>query len=89
MLADGSGHEVDFHTYVLDDFGNVVEGVTYPKGSLTGVGHINGIEVRTIDPEHLVKFHSGYELKEKDCRDVKAICGKFGLRLPDEYSRFT
>jgi lincosamide nucleotidyltransferase A/C/D/E len=66
VLGDDRGHEVDFHTFVLDGSGNVVEGVKYPKGSLTGVGRINGIAVRTIDPEQLVKFHSGYKLKEKD-----------------------
>jgi lincosamide nucleotidyltransferase A/C/D/E len=88
VLADDDGHQVDFHTFVLDDAGNVVEGLKYPKGSLTGVGRIKGIEVRTIDPEHLVRFHSGYEVKEKDYRDVKALCEKFGLRLPDEYLRF-
>jgi hypothetical protein len=37
----------------------------------------------------MVKFHSGYELTEKDYQDVSAICEKYGMDLPDEYSRFT
>jgi lincosamide nucleotidyltransferase A/C/D/E len=88
VLGDASGHEVDFHTFVLDDSGNVTEGTPYPKGSLTGIGRIKGIEVRTIDPQQLVKFHSGYELKEKDYKDVKALCEKYGLQLPDGYRHF-
>jgi hypothetical protein len=36
----------------------------------------------------MVKFHSGYELKEKDFRDVSALCEKFGLELPQEYVSF-
>jgi lincosamide nucleotidyltransferase A/C/D/E len=88
ILRDDRGRQVDFHTFVLDARGCVIEGIKYPKGSLTGFGRINGVDVRTIDPEHLVKFHAGYELKEKDYRDVKALCEKFGLTVPDEYSRF-
>jgi lincosamide nucleotidyltransferase A/C/D/E len=87
VLGDGSGHEVDFHTFVLDASGNVVEGAKYPRGSLSGVGRINGVEVRTIEPGQLVKFHSGYDLKEKDYRDVRALCEKFGIELPAEYNR--
>jgi len=88
VLGDGSGHEIDFHTFVLDASGNVAEGAKYPRGSLTGVGRINGVEVRTIEPGQLVKFHSGYELKEKDYRDVRGLCQKFGIELPAEYNRF-
>jgi lincosamide nucleotidyltransferase A/C/D/E len=36
----------------------------------------------------MVKFHSGYELQEKDFRDVSALCQKFGLELPEEYAQF-
>jgi hypothetical protein len=36
----------------------------------------------------MVKFHSGYELKEKDFTDVSALCEKFGLELPQEYVSF-
>jgi len=33
-----------------------------------------------------VKYsHQGYELKEKDFKDVFAMCNKFGILLPTEY----
>lgn len=45
-------------------------------------------KVRCISPAWMVKFHSGYELKEKDFQDVSALCEKFNLSLPEEYKRF-
>ena len=50
---------------------------------------INGYQVRCISPEWLVKFHTGYELDENDFHDVKALCERLCIALPDEYSRFT
>jgi hypothetical protein len=37
----------------------------------------------------MVKFHCGYRPKEKDYKDVSALCENFGLSLPDEYLQFT
>lgn len=88
VMADDSGHEVDFHAFVLDEVGNITDGLKYPPGSLVGLGTINGQTVRCIDPQHMIKFHSGYELKEKDYQDVAALCTKFGIELPEEYARF-
>jgi lincosamide nucleotidyltransferase A/C/D/E len=59
----------------------------YPAASLTGAGKINDHPVRCISPEWIVKFHSGYELKDKDLKDISAICKKFGIEPPDEYKR--
>jgi len=35
-----------------------------------------------------VKFHGGYTLREKDFRDVSALCKKFGFELPDAFAPF-
>jgi lincosamide nucleotidyltransferase A/C/D/E len=88
VLGDDAGHEIDVHVFVYDAQGNVVDGIMYPAASLTGKGVINEHPVRCIAPEYVVKFHSGYELKETDFRDVRAICEKFDIPLPDEYDRF-
>lgn len=92
VLGDAEGHEIDVHVIVLDDKGNGIygpaeNGQMYPAGSLTGAGRINDHPVRCISPEWMVKFHSGYELKDKDLKDISAICKKFGIELPDEYKR--
>lgn len=93
VLGDEDGRLIDFHVIVLDEHGNGIygppeNGVMYPASSLTGTGKINGQVVRCISAEDMVKFHSGYELDEKDYNDVKALCEKFGIELPSEYRRF-
>lgn len=93
VLADKSGREIDVHVISLEAAGNGVygppeNGLMYPADSLTGTGTIRGCAVRCISPQWTVKFHSGYELTEKDYRDVSALCAKYGIALPQEYFRF-
>lgn len=93
VLADNYGHEIDIHVIVLDEYGNgiygpVENGEVYPADALAGIGTIAGQTVRCISPEWTIKFHSGYELKQKDYDDVSALCEKFGLELPAHYERF-
>ena len=93
VLADNHGHEIDIHVIVHDEHGNgiygpVENGEMYPADALTGIGIIAGQTVRCISPEWTIKFHSGYELKEKDYKDVSALCEKFGIELPVHYERF-
>ena len=40
-------------------------------------------------PEWLVRFHTGYEIDATDWADVSALCIRFGIPVPPEYSRFT
>ena len=93
VLADRGGREIDVHVISLDENGNGIYGppesaLAYPADSLTGTGAISGSVVRCISPQWMVKFHSGYELTEKDYQDVSAICEKYCIAVPDEYSRF-
>jgi len=93
VLANDQGGEIDVHVIVLDDQGNGIygpaeNGEMYPAASLTGIGLIEGRAVRCISAEWTVKFHSGYELKDKDFQDVSALCRKFGIALPPAYERF-
>ena len=93
VLGDESGREIDVHVIVINAVGNGLygpaeKGETYPAASLTGAGSINGRSVRCISAEWAVKFHSGYELREKDFRDVSALCKKFGIELPEAFALF-
>ena len=93
VLGDDEGHEIDVHVIVVNErgdgiYGPAENGHMYPADSLQGSGTIDGHPVSCISPEWMVKFHSGYELKEKDFRDVSALCEKFGIELPREYSPF-
>lgn len=86
VMEDIEGHKIDFHVVIFDEQGDVIEGIPYPDGSLTGTGTIDGCRVRCIAPEHMVQFHTGYELRESDVRDVSALCKRFGIPLPEEYT---
>jgi lincosamide nucleotidyltransferase A/C/D/E len=89
VLADAGDRRLDVHSYTLDAAGKNVGGVPYAAEHLTGTGIIAGRSVRCIHPAWLVKFHTGYEIDERDRHDVRLLCERFGLPLPDEYSRFS
>jgi len=88
VLQDEAANQLDVHSYTLDENGNNIYGVAYLPEHLTGKGTINGFEVKCIPPDWVVKFHTGYELDENDFHDVKELCEKFNLELPDEYEKF-
>lgn len=84
VLGDGQS-EIDVHVFGFDEAGNNNYGTKYPKDSLAGTGKINGQTVRTIDPVWMVQFHTRYELSDADRHDVKALCAKFQIPLPEKY----
>jgi lincosamide nucleotidyltransferase A/C/D/E len=88
VLADHHGCRLDVHSYILDDAGNNIYGVPYMREHLAGRGSINGYPVRCISPEWLVKFHTGYELDENDYHDVRLLCERFGIDMPDQFRKF-
>ena len=89
VLADEHGARVDVHSYTLDEAGGNIFGVPYRGEHLTGQGSIDGYPVRSIAPEWLVKFHTGYEIDENDRHDVRLLCERFGIELPEEYREFS
>ncbi|HVN56265.1 MAG TPA: nucleotidyltransferase family protein [Anaerolineaceae bacterium] len=88
VMGDDLGHLIDIHTYTFDEEGNLVYGVAYPYESLKGTGSILGQAVKSITPEWMVKFHTGYPIDENDYHDVKALCQYFGFPIPEEYHDF-
>ncbi len=91
VLGDDDGREVDVHVIIFDTEGNgvygpVEKGVMFPAASLSGSGAIDGHAVRCNSAEYQVRFHTGYELHDSDFRDVAALCERFGIDYPDEYT---
>jgi lincosamide nucleotidyltransferase A/C/D/E len=89
VLGDNNGRLVDVHAVTLDAEGNGLygppeKGVMYPAGSLTGIGVVNGHTVKCISVEYMVKFHTGYKLRESDFKDISALCARFGIDYPEE-----
>jgi lincosamide nucleotidyltransferase A/C/D/E len=93
VLGDGRGRLVDFHVIVLADDGRGIygppeNGDSYPAGSLAWTGTLAGRPVRCISPECLVAFHTGYLADENDWADVRALCDRFGIPVPEDYRNF-
>jgi len=85
VLEDDQGHQVDLHTYIIDETGEIIGGVKYPKEALTGKGRIAHMDVDCIEPHHLVAFHKGYPLDKNDYQDVRYLCNLFKIDLPQQY----
>ncbi len=88
VLGDDRGHEVDVHSYAFDSTGKYVYGIEYPANSLTGAGSVNGRAVKCISAEYAVRFRAGYELRETDIQDVRALHERFGIPLPKEHEEW-
>ena len=89
VMGDPAGHLIDVHSYTFDENGQLVYGIAYPLESLTGTGTLGARSVRCITPEHAVRFHTGYDVDADDFADVSALCEKFSIELPADYSPFT
>lgn len=88
VLSDEQGRKIDIHSFELNAEGNNTSGVEYRAEHLTGQGRIGGCVVRCIAPEWTVKFHTGYPLDADDFQDVKAVCDRFGVDMPEEHKAY-
>lgn len=84
------GYKIDIHAIVFNKpgdglYGSIERGLFYPAASLLGKGKIENFFVQCITPEYMVQFHTGYQLRETDFKDVQVLCKKFDLPYPDEY----
>lgn len=91
VLTSESG-QVDLHPIVWDVSGAGVqtglhgERFDYPAGSLDAEGEIGGRTVRCGAPELQVAFHSYYEPRDHDRRDMAALAAAFDLSVPPAYA---
>lgn len=91
VLRDPAGREVDSHAIVFDEFGNGLYGPpelgeAYPSAALLGQGMVEALAVRCISAEYMVRFIAPWLFKrrEKNIRDVTALCERFGISFPAE-----
>ena len=92
VLQDSEGREVDAHAMRLDDRGNGVpaweneEGLVFERQDLAGEGMIAGFAVQCITPESQMLCHTGYELPDKQLRDLELLHERLGVEYPNEHS---
>jgi predicted alpha/beta-hydrolase family hydrolase len=88
VLVDREGRQVDVHPVTFDDDGGGVylmdDGRTwvYPAAGFAGTGVVDGKSVPCLTPEVQVLVHDGYELEEKDFRELELLHERFGVALP-------
>ena len=76
-------HAIEFNTDGIPIYGAKENAIVYPD--LTGHGVIAGHPVRCTTPESLVLYRTGFQLRNRDFHDVRALCRRFGIELPPEY----
>jgi lincosamide nucleotidyltransferase A/C/D/E len=90
VLHDGDRRSVDLHLYEpLPDttvhFGSVVDGITFPAEALAGHGRVAGLAVRCEAPRWAVRWHTGYPPRPTDRHDVRLLCSRFHLDVPEAF----
>jgi lincosamide nucleotidyltransferase A/C/D/E len=88
VLRTCEGDTIDVHSYELNTDGSNKAGVAYSADHLCGEGVISGVKVLCVPPDWLVRFHTGYEVDEGDWHDVRLLCAKFNLTIPNIFNRF-
>jgi lincosamide nucleotidyltransferase A/C/D/E len=90
VMVDQRGRQVDVHPVTFDIGGGGVYQMrdgnawVYPAEGFSGRGSIEGRPVRCLTPEVQVRVHAGYELGEKDYRELYLLRERFGVDVPDE-----
>jgi lincosamide nucleotidyltransferase A/C/D/E len=87
VLVDTLGRQVDVHPVAFDHRGGVYlmeEGREwiYPAAGFAGRGHVGGRPVRCLSADVQVLVHAGYELTEKDYRELWLLHERFAVALP-------
>jgi lincosamide nucleotidyltransferase A/C/D/E len=89
VMVSRVGKQVDVHPVTFDADGGGVylmdEGRewVYPAEGFSGRGSVEGRPVRCLSPAVQVLVHAGYELSEKDYRELYLLRERFGVELPE------
>jgi lincosamide nucleotidyltransferase A/C/D/E len=88
VMVDIGGRQVDLHPVTFDaDGGGIYEMEdgkewVYPAQGFTGQGSVDETSVRCLSPEIQVLVHAGYELTDKDYRELYLLRERFGVEPP-------
>jgi len=86
VWKDTKGRIIDLHIFKFNEQEYIVfEGEAYPPSVFSGIGKVGDKMVKCIDAENQVLFHLGYEHDENDVHDVKLLCERFDIPVPNEY----
>ncbi|MFZ4077096.1 MAG: nucleotidyltransferase domain-containing protein [Legionellaceae bacterium] len=80
--------EIDVHVVNFDANGHGIygpkeRGIYYPAYAFKGMGKLKGTVLPCLTAEYQLESHTGYVLREKDFKDIAALCKKFKLPNPN------
>ena len=86
VLGDDRGRKLDVHPVTFNEKGEGIQRLTkgdwaYPAQGFTGMGVVDGRDVRCLTVEVQVLCHAGYELEDDDLHDLGALRDRLGARL--------
>ena len=90
VLVDPRGRQVDVHPVTFDAEGGGIYELrqggqwVYPAQGFSGRGAVAGRPVQCLTPEVQVLVHAGYELTDKDYRELHLLRERFGVELPED-----
>ena len=88
VMVDARGRQVDVHPVTFNAEGGGVYGMddgtewVYPSEGFTGRGRVDERAVRCLSPTVQVLVHAGYELTQKDYRELYLLRERFGVEPP-------
>ncbi|HXH87686.1 MAG TPA: hypothetical protein VNI55_03675 [Gaiellaceae bacterium] len=88
VVVDRDGRQVDVHPVTFDAEGGGLYQMddgnewVYPSEGFEGRGSVDGRPVRCLSPEVQVLVHAGYELTQKDYRELYLLRERFGVEPP-------
>jgi lincosamide nucleotidyltransferase A/C/D/E len=86
VWKDAKGRVIDLHIFEFNEQEYIVfEGETFPPGVFSGTGKIGDKVVKCTDAKSQVLFHLGYEHDENDVHDVRLLCERFNIPIPNEF----
>jgi lincosamide nucleotidyltransferase A/C/D/E len=90
VLHDGGQRRIDLHCFEVATpdtlhYGAFNGTVTFPKAALSGTGLIGGMAVQCEQPQWAVRWHCGYPPRPVDHHDLRRLCARFGLDLPEAF----
>jgi len=89
VMVDARGRQVDGHPVTFDAEGGGVYQMddgnewVYPSEGFKGRGSVDERPVRCLSPEVQVLVHAGYELTQKDYRELYLLRERFGVEPPN------
>lgn len=88
VMVDTRGRQVDVHPVTFDAEGGGVYQMddgnewVYPGEGFRGRGSVDETPMRCLSPEVQVLVHAGYELTQKDYRELYLLRERFGVEPP-------